>query len=439
MEIMTRDIPNVGEAKLKDLDEDGIVRIGAFVKEGDILVGKNTPKGESELTPEERLLQAVFGDMAKDVKDTSLRLPGGEGGKVVDIQIFNRKDGDELPNSVLKQVRVTIAQTRRMQVGDKMAGRHGNKGVVSKIAAVEDMPFLKDGTPMDIVLNPLGVVSRMNIGQILEAHIGLPARHFGIKVASPALNGVGLSLIQESLVAMGISPDGTEQLYDGKTGDPFARKTMVGITYMLKLSHLIEDKLHARSVGPYSLVTQQPLGGKAQHGGQRFGEMEVWALESYGAAYTLQEMLTIKSDDVVGRSKAYEDIVKGNEIREPSIPESFNVLVRELQALCLNVDLMRNYAGEESEESEEDLEPLSVPSLDDDDDLEEENKIAELDTEEDESVEEEHDDEYELDDTATLADEKDISSDDDDEKDILSLDAHEEDDEDDFEEDDERI
>lgn len=370
-EIMTRDIPNVGDAKLKDLDEDGIVRIGAFVHEGDILVGKITPKGETELTPEERLLQAIFGDMAKDVKDTSLKLPGGEGGKVVDVQIFNRKDGDELPTSVIKQVRITVAQQRRLQVGDKMAGRHGNKGVVSKIVPQADMPFLADGTPVDIILNPLGVSSRMNIGQILEAHLGLAAKMLDMKVATPALNGIKPDTIKNFLSQAGLSEDGKIQLYDGKTGEPYSRETMVGVTYMLKLSHLVEDKLHARSVGPYSLVTQQPLGGKAQHGGQRFGEMEVWALESYGAAHTLQEMLTIKSDDVLGRSKAYEDIVKGNDIRDPSIPESFNVLVRELQALCLNVELMQGYAeGLSADElelvdlpSEEDMEEI-VPAED---------------------------------------------------------------------------
>ncbi|PCI25045.1 DNA-directed RNA polymerase subunit beta [Candidatus Peregrinibacteria bacterium] len=346
-EIMTRDIPNVGETRLKDLDEEGIIRIGAFAKEGDILVGKITPKGESDLTPEERLLQAIFGDMAKDVKDTSLRLPGGEGGKVIDVQILSREQGDDLQTSVLKQVRIMVAQKRRMEVGDKMAGRHGNKGVVSRIVAREDMPFLEDGTPVDIILNPLGVPGRMNIGQLLEAHLGWAAKSFGIKVATPALNGIRLDTIQQFLKEAKLSEDGKVQLYDGMTGEPFSRKTVVGITYMLKLSHLVADKIHARSVGPYSLVTQQPLGGKAQHGGQRFGEMEVWALEAYGAAYVLQEMLTIKSDDIQGRSRAYEDIVKGQPVREPSIPESFNVLVRELQALCLHVELLSNYSEED--------------------------------------------------------------------------------------------
>ena len=340
-ETVTRDIPNVGEAKLKDLDVDGIVRIGATVHEGDILVGKITPKGETELTPEERLLQAIFGDKAKDVKDSSLRLPGGAGGKVVDVHIFDRAEGDELPTGVIKQIKVFVAQTRKVQVGDKMAGRHGNKGVVSRIVPAEDMPYLEDGTPVDIILNPLGVTSRMNIGQILETHLGWACDKLGIKIATPALNGISVDQIEEFLKAADLPPDGKVQLFDGRTGEPFAHKTTVGIVYMLKLLHLVEDKIHARSVGPYSLVTQQPLGGKAQHGGQRFGEMEVWALEAYGAAYTLQEMLTIKSDDVIGRSKAYEAIVKGEPIRRPSIPESFNVLVKELQALGLKVELLK--------------------------------------------------------------------------------------------------
>ena len=340
-ETVTRDIPNVGESKLKDLDETGIVRIGATVHEGDILVGKITPKGETELTPEERLLQAIFGDKAKDVKDSSLRLPGGAGGKVIDVHIFDRAEGDELPTGVIKQIKVFVAQTRKVRVGDKMAGRHGNKGVIAKIVPQEDMPFLKDGTPVDIILNPLGVTSRMNVGQILEAHLGWACQALGIRIASPALEGVTTEQIREFLLAAGLPENGKVQLYDGRTGEPFAHESTVGIVYMLKLLHLVEDKIHARSVGPYSLVTQQPLGGKAQHGGQRFGEMEVWALEAYGAAYTLQEMLTIKSDDVIGRSKAYESIVKGETIRRPSIPESFNVLVKELQALGLKVDLLK--------------------------------------------------------------------------------------------------
>ncbi len=340
-ETITRDIPNVGEAKLKDLDQDGIVRLGATVHEGDILVGKITPKGETELTPEERLLQAIFGDKAKDVKDSSLRLPGGEGGKVVGIQIFDRAEGMELPTGVIKQVKVYVAQTRKIQVGDKMAGRHGNKGVVSKIVPQEDMPFLRDGTPVDIILNPLGVASRMNIGQILETHLGWAADKLGIRFASPALNGVSTDQIADFLEAAGLPRSGKVQLYDGRSGEPFDHESVVGVVYMLKLLHLVEDKIHARSVGPYSLVTQQPLGGKAQHGGQRFGEMEVWALEAYGAAHTLQEMLTIKSDDVIGRSRAYESLVKGEPIKKPSTPESFNVLLQELRALGLKPELLK--------------------------------------------------------------------------------------------------
>ncbi len=338
-EIVTRDIPNVGENRLKDLDADGIVRIGATVNEGDILVGKITPKGEAELTAEERLLQAIFGEKAKDVKDTSLRLPGGEGGKVVDVNILTRENSDELPTGVIKQIKVYVAQTRKIEVGDKMAGRHGNKGIISNIVPVENMPYLEDGTPVDIILNPLGVISRMNIGQILETHLGWAASKFGIRIATPALNGINTDQIKSMVIASGMPEDGKVQLFDGFTGEAFEEKTTVGITYMMKLHHLVEDKIHARSVGPYSLVTQQPLGGKAQHGGQRFGEMEVWALEAYGASNMLQEMLTIKSDDVRGRSRAYESIVKGEATKSPNIPESFNVLVKELQSLCLRVDL----------------------------------------------------------------------------------------------------
>ncbi|MBI3336741.1 DNA-directed RNA polymerase subunit beta [Candidatus Peregrinibacteria bacterium] len=350
-ETVTRDIPNVGEVKLKDLDGSGIVRIGATVHEGDILVGKITPKGETELTPEERLLQAIFGDKAKDVKDSSLRLPGGAGGKVVEVRVFDRSEGDELSTGVIKQMEVFVAQTRKMQAGDKMAGRHGNKGVVSKIVPWEDMPFLADGTPIDIILNPLGVTSRMNIGQVLETHLGWACRGLGIKIATPALDGISVKQIGDFLEYAGLPREGKVQLYDGRTGESFAHKTTVGVKYMLKLLHLVEDKIHARSVGPYSLVTQQPLGGKAQHGGQRFGEMEVWALEAYGAAYTLQEMLTIKSDDVIGRSKSYEAIVKGEVIPQASIPESFNVLVKELHALGLRVDLLKFKEEEAAMES----------------------------------------------------------------------------------------
>ena len=384
-EIITRDIPNVGEAKLKDLDEDGIIRIGATVNEGDILVGKITPKGETELSAEERLLQAIFGDKAKDVKDTSLKLGGGEGGKIVDVQMFTRDQGDELPMGVIRQIRVFLAQTRRIQIGDKMAGRHGNKGVISKIVPSADMPFLPDGTPVDIILNPLGVSSRMNIGQILETHLGWAAKKLGIKIATPALNGIKTDMIAQIMRDADLPEAGKIQLYDGMTGEPFHYETTVGINYILKLSHLVEDKLHARSVGPYSLVTQQPLGGKAQHGGQRFGEMEVWALEAYGASYILQEMLTIKSDDVLGRAKAYEAIVKGEQIKAPNIPESFNVLVKELQSLCLYVDLMEyTQEGEEQHvelETDEELEENKEIVSEDD-------KIAELDI----SVEDEESD-----------------------------------------------
>ena len=355
-EIVTRDIPNVGEARLKDLDESGIVRIGASVREGDILVGKITPKGETELTAEERLLRAIFGDKARDVKDTSLRLPGGEGGKVVNVQIFSREAGDELSNGVIQQIRVSVAQTRRIAVGDKVAGRHGNKGVVSIIVPEEDMPYLPDGRAVDIILNPLGVSSRMNIGQILETHAGWAAKELGIHVATPALNGITNEEIHGMLAEAGLPEDGKIQLFDGRTGQAFDHKTTVGIAYILKLLHLVEDKIHARSVGPYSLVTQQPLGGKAQHGGQRFGEMEVWALEAYGASHTLQEMLTIKSDDVYGRAKAYESIIKGESIRKPRTPESFNVLVKELQSLGLNVDLLQ-MQEEEVDEKVEYIEP----------------------------------------------------------------------------------
>ncbi len=356
-EIVTRDIPNVGESKLKDLDENGIIRVGASVREGDILVGKITPKGETELTPEERLLRAIFGDKARDVKDTSLKLPGGEGGKVVKVQIFSRDAGDELENGVIQQIRVAVAQTRKIQVGDKVAGRHGNKGVISIIVPKEDMPYLPDGRPVDIILNPLGVSSRMNIGQILETHLGWAASKLGNYYATPALNGIENEIIKGELKKAGLPESGKIQLYSGKTGEPFDHETTVGITYILKLAHLVEDKIHARSVGPYSLVTQQPLGGKAQHGGQRFGEMEVWALEAYGASHTLQEMLTIKSDDVYGRAKAYESIIKGEHIRKPRTPESFNVLVKELQALGLNVDLMLVDDDEDIDENEEYIEP----------------------------------------------------------------------------------
>jgi len=340
-EMITRDIPNVGEEKLKDLDEEGVIRIGAEVASGDILVGKITPKGETELSAEEKLLRAIFGEKAKDVRDSSLYLEHGEHGKVVNIKMFSRDNGDKLQAGVLKIIQVSVASLRKVQVGDKMAGRHGNKGVISRIVPIEDMPFMADGTPVDIMLNPLGVASRMNLGQILETHLGLAAWTLGYKVATPPLNGVDEETIHEELERAGFSKDGKVQLYDGRTGMPFDCKTTVGISYMLKLNHLVEDKIHQRSIGPYSMVTQQPLGGKAQFGGQRFGEMEVWALEAYGAAHTLQEILTIKSDDVPGRSKAYESIIKGEKIEKRNIPESFNVLVRELKGLALEVELLK--------------------------------------------------------------------------------------------------
>ena len=338
-EEITRDIPNVGEDSLKDLDEDGIIRVGAEVRPGDILVGKVTPKGETELTAEERLLRAIFGEKAREVRDTSLRVPHGESGTIVDVKVFTRENSDELGPGVNKVIRVYIAQKRKISVGDKMAGRHGNKGVISRILPEEDMPFMPDGTPVDVVLNPLGVPSRMNLGQVLEVHLGAAARLLNWKVATPVFDGASELEIEELLQEAGLTPDGKQTLYDGRTGEPFASPITVGVMYMLKLHHLVDDKIHARSTGPYSLVTQQPLGGKAQFGGQRFGEMEVWALEAYGAAYTLQEILTVKSDDVVGRVKTYEAIVKGENIPEPGIPESFKVLVKELQSLGLDVRL----------------------------------------------------------------------------------------------------
>ena len=338
-EEITRDIPNVGEDSLKDLDERGIVRIGAEVRPGDILVGKVTPKGETELTSEEKLLRAIFGEKAREVRDTSLRVPHGEAGTIVDVKVFNRENSDELAAGVNQVIRVYIAQKRKISVGDKMAGRHGNKGVVSRILPVEDMPFMPDGTPVDVVLNPLGVPSRMNLGQVLEVHLGAAARLLGMKVATPVFDGATEEDIKQLLIESGLTPDGKTTLYDGRTGEPFDKPITVGVMYMLKLHHLVDDKIHARSTGPYSVITQQPLGGKAQFGGQRFGEMEVWALEAYGAAYTLQEMLTIKSDDVVGRVKTYEAIVKGENIPEPGVPEGFKVLIKELQSLGLDVRL----------------------------------------------------------------------------------------------------
>ncbi|MCL1975242.1 MAG: DNA-directed RNA polymerase subunit beta, partial [Firmicutes bacterium] len=339
-EEITRDIPNVGEDILKDLDELGVIRIGAEVQPGDILVGKVTPKGETELTAEERLLRAIFGEKAREVRDTSLRVPHGESGRVVDVRAFYRDQGDELSPGVNKLVRIYVAQKRKISVGDKMAGRHGNKGVVSRILPQEDMPFLPDGTPIEIVLNPLGVPSRMNIGQVLECHLGWAAKTMGTYVATPVFDGATETDIIEALKEAGLPADGKTVLYDGRTGEPFDNKITAGYVYMLKLAHLVDDKIHARSTGPYSLVTQQPLGGKAQFGGQRFGEMEVWALEAYGAAYTLQEILTVKSDDIVGRVKTYEAIVKGENVPEPGVPESFKVLIKELQSLCMDVKVL---------------------------------------------------------------------------------------------------
>lgn len=354
-EEITRDIPNVGEEILKDLDERGIIRVGAEVRPGDILVGKVTPKGETELTAEERLLRAIFGEKAREVRDTSLRVPHGESGKVVDVKVFSREKGDELPPGVNQLVRVYVAQKRKISEGDKMAGRHGNKGVIARILPEEDMPFLPDGTPVEIVLNPLGVPSRMNLGQVLETHLGWAAKVLGYHVSTPVFNGATEEDILEFLEKAGLPRDGKITLYDGRTGEPFDNPITVGYLYMLKLAHLVDDKIHARSTGPYSLVTQQPLGGKAQFGGQRFGEMEVWALEAYGAAYTLQEILTVKSDDVVGRVKTYEAIVKGENVPEPGVPESFKVLIKELQSLALDVRVL-------SEDDEE----IEIKEVDDD-------------------------------------------------------------------------
>ena len=355
-EEITRDIPNIGDDAVKDLDEDGIIRIGAEVRAGDILVGKVTPKGETDLTAEERLLRAIFGEKAREVRDTSLRVPHGEGGIVVDVKIFTRENKDELSPGVNEMVRVYIAQKRKISVGDKMAGRHGNKGVVSRILREEDMPFMPDGTPLQIVLNPLGVPSRMNLGQVLEVHLGMAAKALGWHVATPVFDGATEEDIEELLVKAGKRPDGKTILYDGRTGEPFENPVTVGYMYFLKLHHLVDDKMHARSVGPYSLVTQQPLGGKAQFGGQRFGEMEVWALEAYGAANTLQEILTVKSDDIVGRVKTYEAIVKGTNIPAPGVPESFKVLIKELKSLALDIKVL-----------DRDKNEIIIRELDDDD------------------------------------------------------------------------
>ncbi|QHS23933.1 DNA-directed RNA polymerase subunit beta [Virgibacillus sp. MSP4-1] len=363
-EEITRDIPNVGEDALRNLDERGIIRVGAEVGDGDLLVGKVTPKGVTELTAEERLLHAIFGEKAREVRDTSLRVPHGSGGIVLDVKIFNREDDDELPPGVNQLVRVYIVQKRKINAGDKMAGRHGNKGVISTILPEEDMPFLPDGTPIDIMLNPLGVPSRMNIGQVLELHLGMAARELGIHVATPVFDGASDYDVWDTLEEAGLSRDAKTVLYDGRSGEPFDHRVSVGVMYMIKLAHMVDDKLHARSTGPYSLVTQQPLGGKAQFGGQRFGEMEVWALEAYGAAYTLQEILTVKSDDVVGRVKTYESVVKGDNVPEPGVPESFKVLIKELQSLGMDVKILSSDESEiemrDIEEDDQSAEQLNV-------------------------------------------------------------------------------
>jgi DNA-directed RNA polymerase subunit beta len=356
-EIVTRDIPNVSEESLRHLDENGIVQVGSEVKSGDVLVGKITPKGEQELSSEERLLRAIFGEKAKDVRDTSQRMNNAGGGKVVGVKIFSRENGHELKAGVLMQIQIFVAQLRKISVGDKLAGRHGNKGVVARILPVEDMPFMEDGTAVDVILNPLGVPSRMNIGQLFETHLGMAARALGYKVATPPFNGVTDETISNELEKAGYARDGKSQLYDGRNGEAFEERTTVGVMHIIKLHHMVSDKIHARSTGPYTMVTQQPLGGKAQNGGQRFGEMEVWALEAYGAATTLQEMLTIKSDDVYGRAKAYESIIKNEPIVGPKLPESFNVLVKELQGLGLRVDLL-----DESEDAVVDAEQVIASS-----------------------------------------------------------------------------
>ncbi|MCL5407664.1 MAG: DNA-directed RNA polymerase subunit beta [Patescibacteria group bacterium] len=394
-ELLTRDIPNVSEEALANLDEQGIIRIGAEVAAGDILVGKISPKGETELSAEEKLLRAIFGEKAKDVKDTSLRLPHGEYGRIVGIKIFSKEKGDELAAGVYQIVEISVAQQRKVQIGDKLAGRHGNKGVISTILPEAEMPYLADGTPVDIVLNPLGVISRMNLGQILETHLGWAAKAKNIKVATPVFEAIDFPKIQEMLREVNLPEDGKIQLYDGRTGEPFDQKTTVGIIYVMKLCHLVDDKMHARSTGPYSMVTQQPLGGKAQFGGQRFGEMEVWALEAYGAAHSLQEMLTIKSDDVVGRSKAYEAIIKGEEIQKPQIPASFYVLVKELQSLGLNVEMLssndlsrRKAAAAPSVSTEKNEQDLKIETPEENIAEEKDAEVTELDVPEPEMVEE---------------------------------------------------
>jgi len=395
-EEITREVPNMGEEALKDLDERGIVRIGAEVRSGDILVGKVTPKGETELTAEERLLRAIFGEKAREVRDTSLRVPHGEGGIIVDVKVFTRQEGDELSPGVNQLVRVYVAQKRKISVGDKVAGRHGNKGVISRIMPEEDMPFMPDGTPVEVVLSPLGVPSRMNIGQVLETHLGLAAKAMGRRISTPVFDGAAEEDIMKLIARAGLRPDGKTILYDGRSGEPFDNPVTVGYMYILKLAHLVDDKIHARSTGPYSLVTQQPLGGKAQFGGQRFGEMEVWALEAYGAAYTLQEILTVKSDDVVGRVKTYESIVKGENIPEPGVPESFKVLIKELQSLALDIKVLT----EEKEEV-----PIKGMIEDEFDDASlglEETKMPERERLDDDDLDDDEFDDFDIDDIAGI-------------------------------------
>ena len=378
-EEITREIPNVGEDALKDLDEDGIVRVGAEVQDGDILVGKVTPKGVTDLSAEEKLLHAIFGEKAREVRDTSLRVPHGGGGIIQNVRVFSREAGDELAPGVNKMVRVYIVQKRKIQVGDKMSGRHGNKGTIALVCPEEDMPYLPDGRPVDICLNPMGVPSRMNIGQVLEMHLGIASKHLGVHVATPVFDGASEEDMWNMVREAGLGKDGKTVLYDGRTGEPFHNRVSVGVMYYLKLTHMVDDKLHARSIGPYSLVTQQPLGGKAQFGGQRFGEMEVWALEAYGAAYTLQEILTYKSDDVVGRVKAYEAIVKGEKIPKPGVPESFRVLVKELQSLGLNIKVLDSDKNEiELRDMDDDSdEHLNIDSLSKLAEQQEKKKLAE--------------------------------------------------------------
>ena len=386
-EEITRDIPNIGEEARKNLDENGIVRIGTEVKEGDILVGKVTPKGMADLTSEEKLLHAIFGEKTREVRNSSLTVPHGGGGIVHDVKIYTKADNDDMPSGVSKVVRVYIIQKRKIQVGDKMSGRHGNKGVISLILPQEDMPYLPDGTPVDIMLNPQGVPSRMNIGQLLELHLGMAAKKLGVYVATPVLDGAKREDIDAMMKEAGMDPDGKTVLYDGRTGEPFDNRISVGVMYMIKLHHMVDDKLHARATGPYSLVTQQPLGGKAQFGGQRFGEMEVWALEAYGASHVLQEILTYKSDDVVGRVKVYESIVKGVPLPNPSIPESFRVLIKEFQALGLDISVIEDddkVIGINELEKEDDEDDMPIAE-----EVPKNNLIKEFD-----SSEEENDDDY---------------------------------------------